>query len=655
MKNAVLIVVIILFSVKMYAQDFPEGKFNSADIEMTSYDKDPTAHAVVLKEFGKTWVSTADHLPIIHEYHVKIKIFDDKGFNEGNVAISLYNHGENYETVRDIKAHTFYKDDNGLVREADLDPAKIYKEKKSKNIDLVKFALPNLRKGCVIEYSYSTESPYHYNFHSWDFQSDIPKIYSEYEVHIPAVYEYNIVLRGYLSLTKSNAELERECFDFYGTKADCSKINYIMSDVPAFVEESDMTAPSNYISAMYFELAAMTNENGVKNKITQEWTDIDRELKGNDYFGTQMKRKELLKDRIPASILAIPDTLAKAQAIYTHLQKWFKWDHIFSMYSDDGIKKALDSHTGHVGDINLSLISALNAAGISADAVILSTRDNGAINKLFPQTSDFDYVVARLIIHNKVYMLDATDPLLAFGMLPLRCINDQGRVMSLSKPSYWIDMVETNKSTRTSSLDLTIQSDGKIKGTVSTYYVGYAAYKKRLSIKRFNSVDEYVENLAENNPKLKISKSEITNLDSLNSPLSEKYDIVINNSNNTNGDNIVFNPAFWDELTENPFKLKERTYPVDLGSTLDHRVIVALHYPANYVITRQPEPVSIGLPNKGGKFVTLVEAGDQVFNYSEVHQLSKAIYQPEEYPYIKELYNKIIQNQKATIVLSKKP
>jgi hypothetical protein len=655
MKKILLLILTILYPAALLAQDFAEGKYDSAEMQLTRYDKDTSAHAVVLNEFGKTWISSADHMPLVHEYHVKIKIFDDKAFNKGDVSIRLYHDGEDIESVRDIKGLTFYKDDNGLIQKAELNTGKIYHETLNKHTELLKFALPNLRKGCIIEYSYVIESPYRHHFRNWAFQSDIPKVYSEYEAHIPAIYEYNIVLRGYLKLSKNTAKLEPECFSFYGTKADCSNITYGMKDIPAFVEESYMTAPKNFLSAMYFEMSAFTNQNGVKQKITQEWQNIDRELKSNDYFGTQMRKKDLLKDRIPATILTIADTLAKAEAIYAYMQKWFKWNHNFDhIYSEDGIKKALDAHSGNVGDINLSLIAALNAGGINTDAVVLSTRDNGLVNKLFPQTSDFDYVVARLTIGNKVYMLDATDPLLDFGMLPLRCINDQGRVMSLNKPSYWIDMAETNKSTRTSALDLTIQPDGKIKGTVSIYYTGYAAYQKRQQIKKFNTVDEYIENLAENNPRFKIAKPEINNLDSLNLSLTEKFEITMNGYD-LNHDNITFDPAFWDRVTENPFKLTERTYPVDMGSTLDQRLILTLHYPDNLVISKQPQPVAMGLPNKGGKFITSFDSQDNTLNYSQVEQLTKSTYQPEEYPYLKELYNKMIQNQKATVVFSKKP
>jgi transglutaminase-like putative cysteine protease len=655
MRIAFAFFFILLFSLPALSQDFEYGKFDNAEMDMTRYDKDTSAHAVVLREFGKSWISSLDRIPLIHEYHVKIKIFDSKKFNEGDVAIRLYL-GDNdvFETVRDIKGITYYKDDNGNVQKAELDSKKIYHEKVDKHHELVKFALPNLRNGCVIEYSYITESPYHFNFHSWVFQSDIPKIYSEYEAHIPAIYEYNTVLRGYQKLTKNTAELERECFSYYGTKADCSKIIYAMSDVPAFVEEDYMTSRWNYISAIYYELSAMTNQNGIKEKKTQEWKDVDYSLKHNDSFGSQIKRKDVLKDRIPAAIWAITDTLDKAKAIYAYLQTQFKWNNQRGIFSEDGIKKALDNHSANVADINLSLVAALNAAGITAEAVVLSTRENGLLNKLFPVESDFDYVVAKADIGNTSYLLDATDPLLPFGLLPLRCINDQGRVMSLNKPSYWIDMVQSQKKTITTTLNLALQADGKIKGTITTYSMGYAAYEKRKAIKKFNTVDEYVESITEKLNKLKLQKWEITGVDILNLPIVEKYEVTLNNITGINADNITFNPAFWIRETINPFKLNERNYPVDMGSAFTHSLLLTLSFPDNFTIAGQPAPVGIALPNKGGKFITDFSVDGNVANYSQIEQLSKAIYQPEEYPYLKELYNKIIQNQKANIVFKKK-
>ena len=142
----------------------------------------------------------------------------------------------------------------------------------------------------------------------------------------------------------------------------------------------------------------------------------------------------------------------------------------WALVSADGLSKAIDAHAGSDADINLSLVNALNAAGLNAEAVLLSTRDNGAINTLYPVINDFDYVVAKVNIGERSYLLDATDPLLPFGMLPFKCLNDKGRVFSLDKPSYWIDLNLPQKEKNTYAFDLTLQSNGKLTGTLTHYF-----------------------------------------------------------------------------------------------------------------------------------------------------------------------------------------
>src|SRR5206468_294611 len=111
------------------------------------------------------------------------------------------------------------------------------------------------------------------------------------------------------------------------------------------------------------------------------------------------------KDRIASVIAGKTDELEKAKAIYAYLQKWFKWNNITSIYSFDGIKKAYEAHTGTIGDINLALGAALSAAGLNTELVVLSTRDNGSINMLYPVINDFNYVIAKVNIGDKSYLL----------------------------------------------------------------------------------------------------------------------------------------------------------------------------------------------------------------------------------------------------------
>jgi len=640
------------------AQDFPYSKISQEELQMKTYAKDPNAHAVVLAEFGKVRISESndDRLKIFFDYHIKIKILDNKGFDKGTVSVPVYIGDDGAdESVDNIEAVTYYTDDNGLAQKIDLEHTKIYPEKESKHLSRYKFALPGLRAGCVIEYKYTFSTPFFFDFPSWQFQDDIPKVYSEFEAHIPAFWVYNASLRGYLKLTKNSGTVENKCFSAGAASCDCSLLVFGMSDIPAFVEEDYMTAKKNYLSAINFELSEYTSPyTNQKTKWTKEWTDLERQLRDNFDFGAQIKKKGIFKERIVPVIAGQTTDLGKAKAVYSYIQKSFKWNDHYGFETIDGLSNALTAHTGSTGDINLSLINALNAAGLNAEAVLLSTRDNGNINTLYPVLTDFDYVVAKVNIGDKSYLLDATDPLLPFGVLPLRCLNDKGRVFSMDKPSYFMDMNLPQKERNTYSLDLTLQNDGKITGTISHVASGYEAYKKRKAIKKFNSVDEYVEQLGNEFAKTRIIKSQISNLDSLDLPLGETFEVEINALDKANGDKIAFNPFFLDKIDTNPFKLAERSFPVDWGMASEDTFVLTMHMPPNMTVETPPQAMAVSLPNAGGKFLTSYETGDNSFTFSHVIQFSKSIYSPEEYPYLKELYNDIIKSEKAELIFKKK-
>lgn len=658
MKKILLISILATSSFLSHAQDFKIGSFTEEEMSMKNYPKDTSAHALYLTDYGRLEINTTndDRFKYILHCHVRIKIFDNQAFDKATVQIPLYNNGEEYEEVQDIDGITSFTNDNGGVQQAALDKSQIFRVKEDKRWTNVKFTMPNVRNGCIIDYTYTIYSVYWERLPIWYFQSDIPKLSSEYDLHLPAYWTYNASLRGGLKLSKNVAEIEKGCFTINGNTVDCSHIDLAMTDVPAFKEEADMTSYKNFISAAYFELAQYISPyTGAKQNFSLQWKDVDYQLKHMSSFGGQLRRKELMKERIAPIITGITDSLAKARAIYAFIQKNIKYNDHYDIFTDDGIRRALDNHSGTVAEINIALITALESAGFNAEAVLLSTREHGLINKLYPTIQEFDYVIAKVDIGGKTYLLDATDPLLSFGMLPLRCINDQGRVMCLDKPSYWIDLANAGqKGVNTYNYDLTLQPDGRIKGTMLHYASGYAAYKERVEIKKFNSVDEYVESLAERSPRFKILKSNIENVDSLNNPIAETYEIEIKEFNNVNRDRLLFNPFIMDYVSVNPYKLTERSYPVDLGMPTANRFTLTLHLPDNYVVDTPPQNIGVALPNNGGMFQTAYQADGNSFTFSHVIQLNKSVYSSEEYPYLKELYNKIILTQKAEMVLKRK-
>nr|WP_068892933.1 DUF3857 domain-containing protein [Pedobacter panaciterrae] len=638
-----------------HAQNFEYAKITGSDIELKNTRIDSNANAMVIREFGNAAVqldNTTGKTYIDFEYHVRIKIFNKEGFNHGNIVIPLRIYREEEDEIQELKATTI-NFINGQLVSTELDKKKVFTEKKNKYVSLTKFTMPNLMDGSIIEYSYRLRSPSIFNFKTWEFQSDIPKLHSEYIANIPAIYNYNVSLRGVQKLAKQNAELKSDCLRIGGNKIDCSKMTYIMKDVPALIEEDYMTAPSNFKSAIYFELSDYVLLNGGKKSITKTWKDVDYELNSEKAFGAQMKRKDVFKELMPQILGKATDDLSKAKAIYAYIGKNIKMNGFIGIYSENTIKTALEKHSGNTADINLALIAALSAADLDAEAVILSTRANGVVNNLYPVISDFDYVVAKVNIGDKSYLLDATQPLLPFGLLPLHCINGNGRVINLKKPSYWYELKASQKESTKYVLNAELTADGKLKGNLTTYSLGYAALKKRQRIIAANSVDEYVEKLDEQMPGISILKHSIENVDSLDNPLVEQYEIEMKVFDNLNADQSYFNPFFIDRISKNPFNLNERTYPVDLGAAREERISMIIKLPANISVVDKPKDMSMALENNGGKYISSTAVQDDAFVFNQMLQFNKPIYESDEYLSLKEFYSRIIQSQKTDIVFKK--
>ena len=656
MRN-LLIIALVLLPFYAVCQEFEFGEITNQEKNFNRNQIDSNANAVYLNEYGTTrfsYDSETGRVKLVYDYHVRIKIFNKEGFEAANVVIPMHRTG-NQDTQReflsDLKASTFNLQ-NGRYVETAMSSKAVFTEEKSKYWLLNKFTLPNINENSIIEYKYTIETPYIFNFRTWQFQAEYPKLNSTYVAFIPGNYKYNISLRGYYPLTENKAELSTACLRVAGKEMDCSKLTYNIKNVPAFVVEDYMTSPNNYKSAVYFELSEVFYLDGTVQKYTKTWRDVERELVGSKEFGSQMKRKDIFKNIIPTVTAGATTDLQKAMAIFDYIKKQVKWNEHYGNYSETSVKEAIENRTGNVADINFALISAMAAAELDVEAVMLSSRENGIVNKLYPILSDFNYVIAKLNIDGNSYLLDATEPLAPFGLLPLRCINDQGRVINLKKPSYWIDLKAAKRSSTSHSLVGKMGDDGKIIATITSHSLGFNALSLRKNMKSYSSLDDYVEKLDEHLTNIKIKNYKITNLDSVENALVQEYEVEFNLGNTENMGNY-FNPFFINPVKSNPFKLNQRNYPVDLGAASEERITISISLPDKFQIKEQPKDISLALPNQGGRYILQTSLTDHNLTLNQQLLFCKAIYSPEEYHYLKEFYNRIIQTQKSDILLTK--
>jgi hypothetical protein len=642
-----------------FGQDhgFPFGNPGYAEFDFKVYAADTSAQAVVLDEFGEAYIDLETLDKVIFKHHIRIKILKPQGLKYADYSIALYNNNKGKEELlRSVKASSFNL--RSSITETKLENSKVFTEKYSKNLTVKKFALPDVRVGTILEIAYEIESPFLFNFRTWKFQEEIPKRRSEFWATYPANYEYNVVLKGFQKLDKNESKLIKDCVGTRSTlgttpAADCAQFKYAMNNIPAFVDEDFMVARSNYMSSINYELATVRHFTGQVNKITQEWKDAEQEMRQDTRFGTQLKKGKDIAEGLGVDDADAPATLPRAKKIYEAHKAWYQWNGEYGMLTEQGIRKAFDERKGNVADINLALVAVLRHQGFAADPVILSTRANGFVTEVHPVLSDFNYVVARVRIGETYYLLDATDDYLTFGMIPERCINGKGRVMT-DKESAWIDLKPTEKSRQVTLISLTLGKDGKLTGKVQNSYAGYAAMEQRKRIRSYANENEYVTEVAEKVLKAADVKAhKLTDVDSLYKPLSEVFDIEVDGFADEQTRHHVLAPFIADRWDANPFKSPQRLYPVDFGIPIDETIIINLDLPPGVTITDLPQKVGLALPNAGGRFLFDARYTENRLTLQSNLIIARTIYSSEEYHYLKELFNSVVSAQNANIVLQR--
>lgn len=637
------------------AQDevgFGFGKVSYKDVEVKTYPADTSAKAYVISEFGKTIFDYDNINELLFDYHVKIKILRQEGLGQANVEIPLYKNEYGEETVRAIYASS-YNIVNGHVQQTSLESKSIFTEKNGQYYNVTKFAIPNAKVGSVIEYQYRLRSPFKFNFRTWDFQSDIPKMVSEYHTVIPANYTYNVTLRGYLDLASHDSKIMQECFRLNGGSADCAFNTYLMKNIPAFKEEEFMTSKNNFLSSIRYELQQIKDFNGSVNKYTKEWKDADLEFKNSPSFGQQLKRSHgVLEEAVDAVIVGGDDMLTKAKKIYDLVKFRYIWNGMYGDHAENGIKKAFDEKKGNVGDINLTLVAALRYAGLTVDPVLIGTRGLGRPVEIHPVLSDFNYVIAKLDLDGKTYLLDAVDDFMPFGSISIACYNGIGRVMN-SEGSFWMDIKPTEKDRTSTMITLKFSEDGDVTGTISEMYYGYAATRKRKQLAEFEDQRSYLEKKKASNHFWTILSYERTGESDLEKPLVEKYGIEFS-AFEPGTEHFLFNPFLVGRTESNPFKADQRMFPVDFAVPQDESIIIIVDFPESFEVTSMPDKIGLAIPNNGGKYIfgSLVTGNKLTVNSSL--SIARPVFGPGEYPYLKEIFGKMVQAQGTDVIFQRK-
>ncbi|OAB81826.1 DUF3857 domain-containing protein [Cochleicola gelatinilyticus] len=612
---------------------------------------DRDAPAAIIYERGYNYyelMEDQNYIALRKEVHRKIVVLDAAKFNGSSIEILLYKADRAKETIESIEAVTHNQNIKNYVK-----ASAIYTQNYNENFDLVRFAFPDVKDGSVIEYKYSIRSPFTRRFDNWKFQHELPTLYSEFTSKIPGNFEFRKILRANRPLDIHETKVEKKSFHIRGyTSASQGIETFAMKNVPAFKEEKYMLSKENYLMGIEFELKEMMGFDGVKSNYLRSWEDVDAEFKKERDSGKQLRKSGYFEKNIPTEILSIHDDLERAKAIYTFIQNTIKWNGEWHVFDDVRVKDAFKDKTGNNSEINLALINALNAANLDAKLVLIASRDYGIPTEDYPVLSDFNHSIAQVTIATKTYLLDAIDPLTPFGVLPFNDLNMRGRVMDFKKGSYWTPLTPHKKNVLYVNAKLKANNDGSFQGALNESYLGYLGTEKRREISN-SSTTQNIKNIEMVNSNWELSEFNIDNVKQLDLPLKLDYSVTL--ETDIVGEKVYLSPYFFDlYIKENPFKLKERTYPVDLGYPIINTYLISLDLGTTYKLEKLPENKAIQLSDGAGVATVVYNQMGSVVNIRFNFKLKEYQFDPSDYESLKKLFQNVIDIQNKDIIVLKK-
>ncbi|MGN6567144.1 MAG: DUF3857 and transglutaminase domain-containing protein [Flavipsychrobacter sp.] len=618
----------------------------------TSYSLDLEANAIVLREVTTADVSLQNQYDEVIHYYKLIKILKPSGVSLADVAIDN-------EHIRNIEAAT-YNFENGEVVKNKLPGSAIYeyKSKGRRHLKKMKFTLPNVKVGSIIEYSYSIVMPLRLMLPPWTIQDDYPKLYSRYELNTAKSLSYMYAFQSdepfkeYTDIKKAEAGSSNAYTVKSDVLTDQQSAIWVKKNIPALHTQPFVNSIENYRQRVDFQLMGTAT----RHLLFLTWKDLNKALLDNRYFGWSLDRINRFLNHIVDSLINNePEQLQQAKNIYHYIRDNYDCSDDDGIGIENDISKIYKDRRGSSAEINLLLTAMLRHAGIDAYPVILSKRGNIKIEREFPLLNRFNYTICAVAIDSQQYLLDASDNFNSFGILPNYCYNGYARLINEHEgkeldlfvpPMKEKDVVITSIDSITNN-KICISIVEKIGRILSRelrdkWFSDSVAEKKYLAAQ--------VQGLSEH---AVMSNLSVENFNDPDTNLVIKYQVTMPGGN----DSILYVSSQMVKLfQENPFKDNNRYLPIELPYKMDWLYILSCQLPNGIDLEDMPQSSAINLNSNEMNYKNIItyDSAARMLMIRTSYLANRTFYPESDYTDIKRFFEKVIQDGNGMLTLKKK-
>ena len=616
------------------------GDVPEAHLQMTRYDADTTAAAVVLADYADVYFD--ENFELIYDRHRRIKILSEAGYEWGTVLIPVHTR-DGLQKISAVRGQTFTLDERGRVQRHKLGRKSIFTEDADGTLEHTRFTLPALAPGAVIEYSYRLRSRNPVLLEGWQFQTSEPTLYSEYRVEIPAGFEYVTAMRGGLSFSVQEEEPS--------PLKHFVRYRWVMEAVPALREEPFMTTPKNFRAAIEFQLKAVEHPRFGQIQFWSTWETVAKELLDLPSFGQLLGPTRRVRQAAEEQTAGLTDDEARLRALYDYVRTTIAWNEGMGFIADQDPDEVLRTQRASSPETAFLLVALLRAAGFEAHPLLVSTRSHGTVIEAYPLLSQFNDVLVWARAGGQEYVLDATDPLRPYDLLPTDVLSTRGFVVDERAPR-WVTLDATGRAVEQVAVEAALAEDGTFTGTLQASNAGYSALDRRHA---FRSMPEptafartaYLGDLDD----VTISSAEVMRADDVEAAFKTTAAFTAPGYAQTAGDFLYLNPVVLGRVGENPLRPATRTFPIDFAHPRQHIYTLRLRLPEGYTVEEVPRDIRLPLPLQGGHYLRAITHDGEMLTVQSQLLFSRAVFPPDVYRDLRAFYARLVASEADQIVL----
>lgn len=611
------------------------GKVSEEEWNLTQFEGDPTADAVVLFDIGSVYLD--NNFNIVFERHYRIKLFNREAFEYADRE-EVYMKGETFN----IDAQTLTQGADGKTVAQEIEKKQFFEADYTQDYMKKSFAYPGVKEGCIIECKYrrSPVSPVY--LRDWYFQNEnLPTLHSQYNLSVPYGWDYTVLYKGLHPLTSKSEK------DFSLTMPNNAKVygttfTWNVDTVPKMEVEPYMGSIYDNIDQISGRMNSYVSLGGsYRTQISSSWEKIKADYQASPMFGDKLEGGGFFKKIIEANPdLISNDPIQNAKNIYNFVQQKIAWNRRYGQVpNQDKLSTIYEQHSGNSAGINFVLINLLRMAGLNATPVLISTRANGVVERTYSSPTQFNHVVVLLTTDKQDFFLDAIDKKIPFGMLPKESLNRIGLLIDKTKEVQWAQTSVQIGYQANRKMMLTVNEQGEVSGSMRLTELGYNGYERRALMLKDGEQTAIKEYYTELLPNIVIDSFKVNNLNNDTLPLMTTLYFKVPQGAQISGKNLYLNPNIFEVGKENPFKAEERNSPIDFGAAFDLQYTTTIKVPTGYVLdVNTDEQLTITSDSSAyhqRKFVV----NSSVIQVMDKFKVSKFYYKIDEYADLRRVFS----------------